>query len=124
MTLEQLAEEYKVSAGLLRTRLSQVKKLIEEGQSNSEMLMLRRRATILADMARETAAIGNYLAGYYGGREGNGEKLLAEGRRISGAESLRERGGRAGRLQIENDITGLKGGTDAAPEGDAALILC
>lgn len=67
MTLQQLSEEYRVSADLCRQRVAELnRQLRDEELSETEKLLLRRRICILSGMVRETASTANYLRTYYG----------------------------------------------------------
>ena len=69
MGLLEMAEEYRISGEKCRKRLYELRRaLCAQNLPEGEKYLLRRRITILDDMAREATAISKYLAHYYDGR--------------------------------------------------------
>lgn len=69
MTLSEMAAEYRKSGELCRSRLVQLKKQIDDDSlSETERLLMRRKALVLETMVRDTIATSRYLENYYGGK--------------------------------------------------------
>ncbi|MGI5935746.1 MAG: hypothetical protein ACOX7I_02915 [Oscillospiraceae bacterium] len=68
MNLDMLSKEYRECGEKCRAKLKELEReMASGGLTESQRLVLRRKLTILADMARETIAISNYLKHYYQG---------------------------------------------------------
>ncbi|HHU21907.1 MAG TPA: hypothetical protein GXZ52_00570 [Clostridiales bacterium] len=68
MNLDMLSKEYRECGEKCRAKLKQLEQeIVSDKLTESQRLILRRKLTILSDMARETIAISNYLKHYYQG---------------------------------------------------------
>lgn len=68
MNLTELAWEYRKSGELCRGRVTELRqRMAKVPLTESEKLVLYRRITVLAAMARDTIATSNQLAKYYDG---------------------------------------------------------
>lgn len=79
MNLDMLSKEYRECGEKCRAKLKELEReMASGGLTESQRLILRRKLTILADMARETLAISNYLKHYYRGEcehdDGSGQR--------------------------------------------------
>lgn len=67
MKIEELAVQYRESGEKCRRRHEELMQILRsEPMSETERLILRRRAYMIAAMAREAIATANYLSNYYG----------------------------------------------------------
>jgi len=66
MDLTELAAQYRKSGELCRERCVELARSLKYDElSETQRLLLRRRITVVASMAREAIATSNYLARYY-----------------------------------------------------------
>jgi len=72
MRLHELAGQYRDSSVACRTRVSTLRhELAAMRGSETQKIRLRRRITILTEMAREASAIAKYLESYYSKENAN-----------------------------------------------------
>lgn len=95
MELHELALEYRESAGLCAERVAQLRRQLPILQdASTELMLLRRRISILESMERDAYATSKYLENYYRRpiNEGNSEKteINGEGDRVPEPEELRK----------------------------------
>lgn len=66
MRLNELAEQYRDSSDACRARVSMLRRELGAFHgSETQKIRLRRRITILTEMAREASATAKYLERYY-----------------------------------------------------------
>lgn len=122
MELKQLGMEYRSSARACRERAAQLRLgLSREQQTPSDCIALRRRISMLEEMARQASAIGRYLINYYG------EEVFKDGTDtdlgISELTRLLKEAGPLGQPASPNAGRGHRAGADAAPGADGAHVL-
>ena len=65
MTLAELSEGYEASAGLLRARLAQLRRLADKAEDAEELWHLKRRIAELTPMLTQMNELAELTAHYY-----------------------------------------------------------
>lgn len=70
MSLEEMSEEYRLTALVFRARTAELAQVCAEGGlSSTERIVLCRRLCVLKTMERDLMATSKYLKNYYGRNE-------------------------------------------------------